>query len=99
MAMPIDSRSSRLLLLFLSLLLMACSSTSSSPSQPHSSPLLGPYVNTPPAAQGQHGSLVFSDRQFPDSVNPLFAGSSVDLEVDAALWGAPVVFDDHFRVQ
>ena len=103
--MAIDSRAvargrpACLLLLFLTLLLIACDSTPTSPSRPYSSPLLGPYVNTPPAAQGPRGSLVFSDRQFPDSVNPLFAGSSVDLEVDAALWGAPVVYDDHFRVQ
>ena len=99
MAKTIHSSGSRLFLLFLPLLLIACDSTPSSPPQPHSSPLPGPYVHTPPAVQGQHGSLVFSDRQFPDSVNPLFAGSSVDMEVDAALWGAPVVFDNHFRVQ
>jgi peptide/nickel transport system substrate-binding protein len=88
-------------LLLLAFLLAACNSTPALPPQPpsSSSPLLGAYANTPPAAPGQHDSLVFSDRQFPDAVNPLFAGSPVDLEVLPALWGAPVVFDDHFHAQ
>ena len=64
-----------------------------------SSPLLGPYASTPPASHTPGGRIVFADRQFPDAVNPLFSGSSVDFEVGAALWAAPVVFDNHFHVQ
>src|ERR1700694_1423951 len=63
------------------------------------SPLLGPYALTPPASHTLNGSLVFADRQFPDAVNPLFSGSSVDFEVEAALWAAPVVEDSHFHAQ
>src|SRR5690242_17543096 len=79
-------------------LLVACNSTAT-PTRTVSSPLLGRYEGIPPTVQGRHGELVFSDREFPDTVNPLFAGSSVDMEVGAALWGAPVVYDDHFHVQ
>jgi peptide/nickel transport system substrate-binding protein len=63
------------------------------------SPLLGPY--TWRAFLGHHpaGSLVIGDTGFPASANPLFAFSRVDLEVTAALWAAPVVFDQHFHAQ
>ncbi len=43
--------------------------------------------------------MVLADRQFPDAVNPLFSGSPVDFELQAALWAAPVVFDNHFHAQ
>lgn len=85
--------------LLVSFFLLSCNSTPAPQSQPISSPLLGHYASTPPASRGQQSALVFSDREFPDTVNPLFAGSSVDMEVSAALWGAPVVYDDHFHVQ
>ncbi|HEV2581066.1 MAG TPA: peptide ABC transporter substrate-binding protein [Ktedonobacteraceae bacterium] len=88
-----------LLLPLLFFLLLACNAPPAPQVQSSSSPLLGPYTSTPPTAQGPRGTLVFADRQFPDTVNPLFAGSSVDLEVETALWGAPVVFDDHFHAQ
>ncbi|GAC1567991.1 MAG: peptide ABC transporter substrate-binding protein [Ktedonobacteraceae bacterium] len=42
---------------------------------------------------------MFAVRQFPDAVNPLFSGSSVDYELEAALWAAPVVEDSQFHVQ
>jgi peptide/nickel transport system substrate-binding protein len=84
-------------IVFFACLLVACSATPAPP--PMSSPLTGPYVSTPPAAPEQGGQLVFSDRQFPDTVNPLFAGSPVDLEVEAALWGTPIVYDNHFHAQ
>jgi peptide/nickel transport system substrate-binding protein len=42
---------------------------------------------------------VLADRQFPDAVNPLFSGSPVDFELQAALWAAPLVFDNHFHAQ
>lgn len=83
----------------LALLLLSCASGQPSPSRPVSSPLLGPYAATLPAARSPSGSLVLADRQFPDAVNPLFASSAADFEVSAALWAAPVVYDDHFRVQ
>ena len=63
------------------------------------SPLLGPYSATLPASQTPTGSIVLADRQFPDAVNPLFSGSPADFELQAALWAAPLVFDNHFHAQ
>jgi peptide/nickel transport system substrate-binding protein len=85
-------------ILLLFLLLVACD-TSAPPATPVSSPLLGPYRGTQPASRTRQGTLELADRQFPDAVNPLFAASPADLEVSAALWGAPVVFDNHFHAQ
>lgn len=67
--------------------------------QPVTSPLLGPYTATLPASQTRTGRIVLADRQFPDAVNPLFSGSPVDFELQAALWAAPVIFDNHFHAQ
>ena len=80
--------------------LAACDSAPAQPTQQHvTSPLLGPYSATLPASQTRAGSIVLADRQFPDAVNPLFSGSPVDLELQAALWAAPLVFDTHFHAQ
>ncbi len=86
--------------LLLALVLAACDTAPSPPQV--SSPLLGTYTSTQPASrgqQGQQGTLTLADRQFPDAVNPLFAVSPADLELTPALWGAPVVFDNHFHAQ
>ena len=82
----------------ISTLLAACSNTPSGsvPSPP--SLLLGPYSSTPFPAHAAHGTLVFSDNQFPDTVNPLFGGSDIDIEVEAALWARPVFYDQQFHV-
>jgi peptide/nickel transport system substrate-binding protein len=61
--------------------------------------LLGRYSYTPAPSHSAARSIVFSDRQFPDAVNPLFSGSPVDYEVSAALWAAPVFYDEQFHVQ
>ncbi len=45
------------------------------------------------------GSSIFSDREFPAALNPLFSASSVDLEVSAALWSGPVYYDNQFHIQ
>ncbi|MHB8599020.1 MAG: peptide ABC transporter substrate-binding protein [Ktedonobacteraceae bacterium] len=79
----------------ISSLLTACSNT---PLNPPPSLLLGPYSSTPFPIHGTRGSLVFSDSSFPDTVNPLFAGSDVDIEVEATLWARPVVYDQQFHV-
>ena len=80
--------------------LAACDNAPALPAQQHVvSPLLGPYAVTPPPSQTRGGSLALADRQFPDAVNPLFSGSPVDFELQAALWAAPVVFDNHFHAQ
>src|SRR5437588_4710474 len=86
-------------LLVLLIMLVACSSMPVQPVRRYSSPLLGPYGSTSSAARAPAGRIVFADRQFPDAVNPLFSGSPVDFEVGAALWSAPVVFDNHFHIQ
>ena len=66
-------------------MLVACSGTPSMPpAVPHRS---------------TSGTLTFADRQFPTAVNPLFSASSVDLEVSAALWSAPVYYDNQFHIQ
>jgi len=87
-----------LALYLISSLLTACSNTPSNPPSSPPSLLLGPYSSTPFPVHGAHGTLVFSDSQFPDSVNPLFAGSDVDIEVEAALWARPVFYDQQFHV-
>ena len=81
------------------IMLISCGATPTPPVRQVSSPLLGPYAATPAASRGPGGRIVFADRQFPDALNPLFSGSPVDFEVGAALWSAPVVFDNHFHVQ
>ena len=87
------SRSTSLLLLLL-VLLVACSNTPALPQ----SPLLGAYTYTSPASHQPAGTITFSDRQFPDAVNPLFSSSPVDLEVSSALWSAPIFYDQQFHV-
>ncbi|HLX55446.1 MAG TPA: peptide ABC transporter substrate-binding protein [Ktedonobacteraceae bacterium] len=80
-------------------ILAACDTTPVQPNQHVVSPLLGPYASTPPAAPTRNGSVVFAARQFPDTVNPLFGGSAVDLEMEESLWAFPVVEDNHFHAQ
>lgn len=63
------------------------------------SPLTGSYRFTPFGGQQPTGRLVVADSDFPTAVNPLFAATRVDLELSAALWSAPVVFDEHFHAQ
>ncbi len=74
----------------------ACGGTPSVPVK--QSPILGPYSYTPPASHLISGTVIFSDSHFPDSVNPLFASSNVDFEVNAALWAQPVFYDQRFHV-
>ncbi|HZU70161.1 MAG TPA: peptide ABC transporter substrate-binding protein [Ktedonobacteraceae bacterium] len=66
-------------------LVVACSTTPSMPPSP-------PHGST-------SGTIIFADRGFPDAVNPLFSASAVDLEVSAALWSAPVYYDNRFHIQ
>jgi peptide/nickel transport system substrate-binding protein len=87
-----------LILLILLTLLVSCSDTPSLPPNPPRSPFLGPYNYTPPPSRQPHSTVIFSDTQFPDAVNPLFSGSPADLEVSAALWSAPIVYDQQFHV-
>lgn len=44
------------------------------------------------------GQLTLGDLALPSAPNPLFASTSADLALDSALWGQPVVFDNHFQV-
>lgn len=84
--------------LLISGLLTACSNTPSGPAPSPPSLLPGPYSFTPFPAHTARGTLVFADSQFPISVNPLFAGSDSDIEVEAALWARPVFYDQQFHV-
>lgn len=84
-----------IILQVLVLIVVACSGAAPDHQQP--SPLLGTYSYTPAPSRSPAGKIIFSDRQFPDAVNPLFSGSSVDSEVSAALWAAPVVYDEQFH--
>ena len=55
------------------------------PSQRVATPVPDRYAGyTSPPSDKVQGKLVFADKQFPDAVNPLFAGSTVDFEVGAA---------------
>src|SRR5215470_17761011 len=47
------------------------------------------YNYTAPGGNQKGGTVIFSDWQFVDSLNPLFAGTVVDGEVDAGLWAGP----------
>jgi len=77
----------------------ACDTSQSAMRKPPvNSPLIGNYSYTPSSFPIPRGTLTFADIQFPDTVNPLFSSSSVDLELQAALWGAPVIYDQHFHV-
>lgn len=78
--------------------LNACSTQPVLPSRKNS-PLLGSYTWQTFPGHGPAGRLVVGDTGFPVSVNPLFAFSRFDMEVTAALWAAPIVFDQHFHVQ
>jgi peptide/nickel transport system substrate-binding protein len=86
-------------LIILIIVMAACDSPQSAMRKPPvNSPLIGNYSYTPSSSPTPHGTLTFADIQFPDTVNPLFSSSSVDLELQAALWGAPVIYDQHFHV-
>lgn len=76
-----------------------CTSRPSTPVLHDNSPLLGSYSFIPFPGRQPSGSLVLADTGFPMAVNPLFSASRFDLEVSAALWAAPVVFDDHLHAQ
>ncbi|MGH2506448.1 MAG: peptide ABC transporter substrate-binding protein [Ktedonobacteraceae bacterium] len=67
-------------------------------SQDHSL-LTGRYSYIPSVNHAPTGTLVIADHDFPTAVNPLFAATRADLELSAALWAAPVVFDEHFHAQ
>ena len=69
------------------------------PSQRVATPVPDRYAGyTSPPSDKVQGKLVFADKQFPDAVNPLFAGSTVDFEVGAALWAGPVFYDRQFHI-
>jgi peptide/nickel transport system substrate-binding protein len=47
------------------------------------------YQYQAPASKG--GTVVMADWQFPDTTNPLFTTTAVDMELSSALWGSPYV--------
>ncbi|HEU5368423.1 MAG TPA: ABC transporter substrate-binding protein, partial [Ktedonobacterales bacterium] len=47
------------------------------------------YQYQAPVSKG--GTVVMADWQFPDSTNPLFTTTAVDMELSSALWGSPYV--------
>lgn len=91
-------RATAFVILVVAWLVIACNDVPTVPPGQLASPLLGAYSYTPASSHHANGTLVFADVQFPDSVNPLFAGSTVDFEVRSALWAAPVGYDEHFHV-
>jgi peptide/nickel transport system substrate-binding protein len=80
-------------------MISGCTSQLSTPAPRDNSPLLGPYSFTPFPGHQPSSRLVIADTGFPTAVNPLFSASRFDLEVSAALWAAPVVFDEHLHAQ
>src|SRR6059058_3573487 len=78
-------------------IVIACSTLPPAPHLQPSTPLLGPYTYTPSTSHRPTGKIIFSDTQFPNSVNPLFAASTADFAVRNALWAAPIVYDQNFR--
>jgi len=79
-------------------LVTACSAVPSIPDKHLTNPATGQYTYTPPSSHLPSGKIIFSDSQFPASVNPLFASSPVDFEVRDALWASPVVYDQQFHL-
>jgi peptide/nickel transport system substrate-binding protein len=71
------------------MILAACGSPSSSKSNVQTSSVASSYHASTPSSKG--GTILFSDWQFPDSLNPLFATSVVDYELIDAVWGGPIV--------
>ncbi|MDQ6662432.1 MAG: peptide ABC transporter substrate-binding protein [Chloroflexota bacterium] len=91
----------RLALLFTLIAWLAIGCDSAQPPSllhPSSSSLPGRYSYTPAPSRIDRKTIVFSDTQFPDSLNPLFASSTIDFEVEAALWARPVFYDEQFHV-
>ncbi len=88
----------RLTFLHIIVLAWVLTTCASVPPPPSTTPLFGPYSYTLPPSHRSASTIVFSDTQFPVSVNPLFAASNVDFELKAALWAAPVVYDQTFHV-
>jgi len=80
------------LAIVVSMLLAACggATTSTSPSTSVTTTTsTGKYSYTPPTKKG--GTVLYSDWEFPDSLNPLFATTVVDYELIDAVWGGPIV--------
>lgn len=63
-------------------------------------PQLGSYdfTPTPAALHAPIGTVTLASLQFPDTLNPLFADTPIDQELDMALWGQPVFYDQQFHV-
>ena len=81
------------------LVCVACSAVPAPPKQA-SNPQLGAYALTPAPAtlHAPTGTLTLAGLQSPDTLNPLFADIAIDGELDAALWGQPVFYDQQFHV-
>jgi peptide/nickel transport system substrate-binding protein len=72
------------LLMLLAALVAACGQTTTPPTEKKA------YDYQAPTSAQKGGTVIFSDWQFPDSLNPLFAGLVVDYEVMGGLWAGPV---------
>lgn len=75
------------LFMLLALVMAACGGGSNN--APAGTTTQHTYKYVTPPHKG--GTLVYSDWQFPESVNPLFAASVVDTKVQDAIWGGLVV--------
>jgi peptide/nickel transport system substrate-binding protein len=71
------------LLMLLAAVVAACGQTQGPPTQAK------PYDYQAPTSAQKGGTILFSDWEFPDSLNPLFATLVVDYEVMGGLWGGP----------
>lgn len=92
-------------LFFAFFICVACSTSSSLASPSAATRLvhnlqLGAYSFTPTTVglRVPTGTVTLAGLQFPDTVNPLFADTPIDGELDAALWGQPVFYDQQFHV-
>jgi peptide/nickel transport system substrate-binding protein len=81
------------------LVVSACGGEASTPAHHPLSLLSGQYSYTPAPSRVPGGKVTFAMRGFPTALNPLFSSSLEELEVSAALWSAPVVYDEQFHVQ
>jgi peptide/nickel transport system substrate-binding protein len=70
------------LFLLLGMLAAGCDNSSTNQQKPI-------YQYQAPATKG--GTVVMADWQPPDSTNPLFTTTAVDMELSSALWGSPFV--------
>jgi len=80
-----------------SMLLAACGSASTSKPNVQTNASVGNYSTEYKAPTNKGGTVLFSDWEFPDSLNPLFATVVVDYSVIDSIWSGPLINDPNLK--